>query len=75
MLSAQLRSPVLSWWGDSPAEGGEGDGRIEKLRREGGSGELPIGMQGAGGEINPLCHKLHLPTAAVYAVAVSDKKH
>lgn len=56
VLSALLHSPVLSWWGESPAEGGCGgereeeeegrrSGRIEKLRRGGSSGELPIDMQ------------------------------
>lgn len=74
VLSALLLLPVLSWRGESPAEGGEGSGRIEKLRREGGSGELPIDMQGTVGDINPLRYKLHLPAIAVYGAEVSNKK-
>lgn len=68
VLSAPLHSPVLSWWGESPAEGegggaggkGGDSGRMEMLRREGSSGELPIDMQRTVGEINPRHYLLHL---------------
>lgn len=56
VLSALLHLLVLSWWGESPAE----EGRVEKLRHGGSSGELPIDMQRAVGEINPCLYLLHL---------------
>ena len=64
VLSALLHSPVLSWWGESPAwEEEGGSGRMEKLRRGGSSGELPIDMQRTVGEINPRHYLLHLHSA------------
>lgn len=86
VLSALLRSPVLSWWGESPAERrgggggggwGERSGRIEKLRRGGSSGELPIDMHRTVGEINPRHYVLHLHSADCSSLraAVSNTAH
>lgn len=78
MLSALLHSPVLSWWGESPAAGrGVGSGRMEKLRRGGSSGELPIDMQRTVGEINPRHYLLHLqsPDSSSLRTAVSNTPH
>lgn len=81
VCSAPLACAKLVGWvtsrGGEKGGGGERSGRIEKLRRGGSSGELPIDMQITVGEINPRHYVLHLHSTHYTSLrtAVSNTPH